>query len=290
MERLHEAAERISANLVELEIDSSRQRVATSTLEGESAARRAAANKALIELWRRHELLEDLLRRADRLRGSRRADELRRLLNERSLELRSSEIPLSERDLLSSSHAAQRCSAEELLASMSSAFDQIKTVISKIDQAWGALIPKLDDGRELLQEARRLADELTEPRPPELESASETLDALSWSVAKDPLSVDANDLDRLVRALEHIRDELQSIAALRGGFEARIREARELLAQLQAEVVEAQSARAEVMVKIREAQVPPAPEGGGDLESELDNIAELGRRGTWNEAHRALAQ
>jgi hypothetical protein len=290
LERLHQDAGRISTNLVELEIDPTRQRVEASTLEGETAARREAANAALIELWRRHELLEGLLRRADKLRGSRRADELRRLLDERSIELATSEIPLGERDLLGNSQAAQRCSAEELLASMSAAFDQIKTVISRIDQAWGAMIPKLERGRQLLQGARRLADELAEPRPGELESASKALGALSGCVAKDPLSVDASDVDRLVRAVEDMRDDLERSAGLKRGFELRIREARELLALLQAEVVEAQSARAEVMVKIRGAQVPPVPEGSGDLELELDNVAELGRHGAWSEARRALAR
>jgi hypothetical protein len=290
LEQLHRNAGRISANLVELEIDPSRQRVEASTLEGETAARRAAANGALIELWRRHELLEDLLGRADKLHSSRQADELRWLLDERSIELATYEIPLEERDLLSRSQAARRCSVEELLASMSAPFDQIKTVISRIDQAWGAMTPKLEDGRRLLQEARRLADELAEPRPPELESASKTLGALSESIAKDPLSVDAKDVDRLVRAVEGVRDDLESTAGLKRGFEVRIREARELLAQLHAEVVEAQSARAEVMVKIREPQVPPAPEGGRDLEHELDSIAEFGRHGAWTEARRALAQ
>jgi hypothetical protein len=288
--RLHDAAGRISANLVELEIDPTRQRVEVSTLEGETAARRTAANHALIELWRRHELLEELLGRADKLRSSRRADELRRLLDGRSIELATSEMPLAHRGLLGSTHAAECCSADELLASMSSAFEETKTVIAKIDQAWATLIPKLENARQLLREGRRLADELGKPRHPDLESASRTLDAVSAPIASDPLSVDATDVDGLLRALEGTRDELESSAGLRRGFEARMREARELLAQLQTEVAEAQRARSDVLIRIREAQVPAAPEGGVDLERELDAIAQLGRNGAWTEARQALAQ
>ena len=44
LERLREASERVAANLVELEIDSSRQLLETSTLSGESAAQWASAS------------------------------------------------------------------------------------------------------------------------------------------------------------------------------------------------------------------------------------------------------
>src|SRR5438445_182037 len=74
LDQLREAAERIKANLVELELDSSRQLLEASTLEGESAARSSAASDALTELWRRHGLLEALLQHADKQHGSRRAD------------------------------------------------------------------------------------------------------------------------------------------------------------------------------------------------------------------------
>ena len=67
---LHQASERISANLVDLEIDSGRQLLEATRLQGQSAIRWAAASQALTELWRRHGLLESLLTRADGLRRS----------------------------------------------------------------------------------------------------------------------------------------------------------------------------------------------------------------------------
>jgi hypothetical protein len=162
-------------------------------------------------------------------------------------------------------------------------------VISSIDQAWATLIPKVDKARQMLQEARRLADELGERRRPELESASNTVGAFSGSVAKDPLSVDANEVERFVRAVGRIHEDLESSAGFKRAFEVRIAQARELLAQLQAEVVEAQRARAEVLVKIQAAQVPPAPEPGAALADELVSIADLGRHEAWHDARRALA-
>ena len=65
---LHQACEHISANLVDLEIDSGRQLLDATRLEGQSAARWATASRALTELWRRHGLLESLLNQADELR------------------------------------------------------------------------------------------------------------------------------------------------------------------------------------------------------------------------------
>ena len=82
LDRLREAGERIAANLVELEIDSSRQLLEASTLTGESAARWSAASAALTDLWEWRGQLEQLLERAQELRRSaRRADELHALLD-----------------------------------------------------------------------------------------------------------------------------------------------------------------------------------------------------------------
>jgi hypothetical protein len=94
---LHQASERISANLVDLEIDSGRQLLEATRLEGQSAVRWAAASQALTELWRRHGLLQALLEQADELRASRRTDQVESLLRGRSIELASSEVPLAQR-------------------------------------------------------------------------------------------------------------------------------------------------------------------------------------------------
>jgi hypothetical protein len=289
LQLLHEAAERISANLVELEIDSSRQLLEASTLEGESAARWSAASDALTELWRRQGLLEGLLERADKLRGSRRADELRSLLDGHSIELTSATVPLAERDLLGSPQVAERCSPRELLSTMSSSFDEVKTVVAQIGGAWETLVPKLDAARRLLQEANRLAEELGESGSHELESASQALSALSDSVTSDPLSVAADDVDGLARGLRAIRDDLEGSAALKRGFEARILDARQLLERLRAAVQEGRAAHDELIVKISVPSAPPAPQANDELDTELTEIAELSHQGAWREARRSLA-
>ena len=194
LKRLHEAAERISANLVELEIDSSRQLLEASALVGESALRWSTASAALTELWRRHGLLEASLERADKLRGTRRADELSSLLDGPSIELARVDVPLSERTLLGSSQTTDRCSPDELIAGMSAAFDEVKTVVAQIGTAWETLIPKLDGARRRLQEIKLLADELGNAGQREVDPATRALDTLSTRVTRDPLSVVPTDL------------------------------------------------------------------------------------------------
>lgn len=287
-QRLREASERISANLVELEIDSGRQLLEASALEGQSAAQWGAASAALNELWRRHGLLEGLLEQADQLRRARRADQLGSLLNGPSIELSSSDVPLADRDLLGSPRAAERCSADQLLASMSAAFDEVKTVVSRIGAAWDVLIPKLDGARRLLQETNRLAEELGEPGRRDVESATQTLAALSASVTGDPLAVQAGDIDGLTRALRTIRDDLGGSVDLRRGFETRILLARELLDRLQAAIRDGQAAHEELLAKISVPAAPPPAEAREDLDGELTQVAALAHQGAWREARRAL--
>ena len=285
---LHETAERTSANLVELEIDSTRRLLEGVSLQGESAARWSAATDALTELWRRQALLEGLLQGADKLRGSRRGDELHALLDGQSIELGSAEVPLAERELLGSSRAAQRCSAEELLSGMSSLFDEVNGVIARICETWETFTPRLDDARSLRLECGSLAGELGQSCAREVESASERLDELSASVTTDPLSVQTSDVDQVVAQLRALRDELQGSVELQRGFDARVLEARELLDQLRAAVAETLTAREQLLVKIVTPVPPTAPELRGDLERELADTAALAQSESWREARAAL--
>jgi cellobiose-specific phosphotransferase system component IIA len=288
LRELHDSAERISANLVELEIDSSRQLLEASTLAGESAAQWAAASEALTELWRRRGLLDDLLERADKVRISRRADELRTLLEGSSIELARADVPLAERRLLGSLEVAERCSVDELLGDMSAAFDQVKTVVSRIGTAWETVTPKLDTARRLLAECGGLSEALGEPGRREFDVALRKLEAMDASVATDPLSIEASDVDGLVRELGLLRDELEDNAALKRGFETRILDARELLQRMRATVAEALAAREELLVKISAPAASAVPDEYEEAESELNEIRELAHRGAWQEARRAL--
>ncbi|MBV9415138.1 MAG: hypothetical protein JO363_09190, partial [Solirubrobacterales bacterium] len=289
--RLQEANERVGANLVELEIDSSRQLLEAAPLTGESAARWSVASTALTDLWEWRGLLEKLLERAEELRRSpRRASELEALISGPSIELARAQVPLAERKLLGSSEVTVRCTADELLARMSQAFNEVGSVVAQFGQAWDTLTPRLTAARGVFDRARALADSLGESGRTGLEDAADRLTRLTGTLAADPLSVEPMDVDRLSESLEAIRRELEAANALRGELDAKVANARRLLTELQRVVDEGRAAHEELLMKIAASSAPPTLELPSNLEGELGQIAAVARAGGWRDAHRRLHQ
>ena len=289
LSRLRTASERIAANLVDLEIDSSRQLLEASTLTGESLERWSAASAALTDLWEWRALLDAFLQRAEELRRSpRHADQLKALLTGPTIELTRSPVPLAERDLLANPEIAATCTVDQLLARMSRSFDEVKTVVARFGQAWEALTPRLGDARTLLDHVRTLADSLGESESAELAQAAAHLGELSSSVATDPLRVDPHELDRLIDSLRAIERELEGAAALRRDLDARLGDARAQLTRLHALLDECRAAHEELRVKISAPTAAGAPELPDDVDRELDQVAGLARSGAWREARRRL--
>jgi HPt (histidine-containing phosphotransfer) domain-containing protein len=289
LRRLQEMNERVGANLVELEVDSSRRLLEASALTGESAARWSTASAALTDLWAWRGLLDGFLERAHELRKSpRRADELGALLGGPSIELSRSEVPLAERDLLGSSEVAVRCTADQLLERMSRAFDEVKVVVARFGEAWESLTPRLTSARAELDRAQALATQLGESGRSDLAKAAHRLAEVSASLSADPLSVAPKDVDRLIDSLESINRDLESTAALRGELDARLRDARAMLSSLEETVAQGRAAHEEALVKVSVPSAPPALALPADLGGDLDEIAALARSGAWRDARRRL--
>jgi hypothetical protein len=288
--RLRTASERVAANLVELEIDSSRKLLEASTLTGESLDRWSAASAALTDLWEWRALLEAFLERAQELRRSpRRADQLEALLAGPSIELTRAPVPLAERDLLASPEIAVSCTADQLLARMSRTFDEVKTVMARFGQAWETLTPRLGEARTMLDHAQALAASLGDSEPADLTRAAHRLAELHSSLATDPLAVAPEDLNRLVESLRTIEGDLEASAALRRELDARLGDAHTRLARLHGLADEGRSAHEEMRVKISVPSAPGPLELPGDVDRELDEVAGLARSGAWREARRRLA-
>jgi hypothetical protein len=289
LDELHQAAERVAANLVELEVDPERQLVEAASLEGVSADRAVAAGDAVTELWRRKGLLEGLLQKADKLRSSRKTEELSSLLDGPSIELASTDVPLAERELLGSTRSIDRCSPDALLAEMASSFEEVKAVISQITGVWTALNPRLEGARSMLEEAGRLADEAGGAARVDVESAGRELATVSRATLADPLSVDPHEVDGVASAAEALRDALQADLALRRNFDASRLEALELVTRLASTERDVAAAQSELGLKIAGASAPPLRTTSDDRATELEAVRELAATGRWREARTTLA-
>ena len=288
LSHLEEACDRVAANLVELELDSSRQLLDVSALTGRSADRWARASAALTDLWGWQGQLKQLVERAEKLRGPWRANELRSLLDGESIELTRSEVPLAERDLLGGSEITVRCTPEQLLAHMSGAFDEVKTVVADFGEAWGALTPRVTAAHEAVEQAEALAAGLGEARRRDLDDAARETARLAASASSDPLATAPGELDRLIGSLNEIRRDLDATATLRRDFDARLDAARALLADLETAAGEARAAHEEAVLKVSVPAAHEAPEASDDLSAELDEIARLAQTGSWRDARSRL--
>ncbi|HEX9548437.1 MAG TPA: hypothetical protein VF942_13945 [Acidimicrobiales bacterium] len=279
--RFHEAAERMTANLVELDSDPNRKLLDKASSTGVTADRWAPAAEALTQLWQWFSQFKDLLARADQLRGNKKLSELSELLGGQSIELSRDQVPLAERGLFGPSETSIHCSPDDLLNRMSDAFDKAKAVISATGQVWAALLPRLEQTQSELTRVEQLAAGLGENHLPELQPVRDGLKRIADTLASDPLALESRAVDPFDTTLAAIRSELEGIAEIRDRFPARLDEARGLLADLDAAVRESAEAHADAVLKIASPAVPAAARLDPSFGRHLDEIARLAARSEW---------
>ena len=279
--RFHEAAERMTANLVELDSDPNRKLLDKASSTGVTADRWAPAAEALTQLWQWFSQFKDLLARADQLRGNKKLPELSELLGGQSIELSRDQVLLAERGLFGPSETSIHCSPDDLLNRMSDAFDKAKAVISATGQVWAALLPRLEQTQSELTRVEQLAAGLGENHLPELQPVRDGLKRIADTLASDPLALESRAVDPFDTTLAAIRSELEGIAEIRDRFPARLDEARGLLADLDAAVRESAEAHADAVLKIASPAVPAAARLDPSFGRHLDEIARLAARSEW---------
>jgi hypothetical protein len=268
LKALEQAAEQLRERLVELELDSGRQLLDQAPLEGESAAGWSAASAGVSQAWSNHEVLDAALKSSRNLLGGRRLrpeqlDELRALLDG---------------------------SPPELVRRISDAALEAAAVVARITAAWEGLIPRLEADRRLLEDAVRLADELGERGRVDLDDAARRLSKLGALLTSDPLAVAPEELEAVGASIEAIRRDLDSTAELKRDMTERLASARDRLEQLRRIVGEAETAHAELLVKIFAADAPAPVAVDDELERVLDEITTRGGAGRWTETRLALEQ
>ena len=289
---LRTASERIGANLLELELDPGRELLEGVALEGESAARWSQASAALLELWRRHELLGDLLERAAAVRGGRgrlpadRLAELEELLRGPSIVLSSGPVPIGERALLGTSRGPDRCTPRELLSRMGVAFAEVNATLAALTAPWDDLAPRVAAAADALREA---TEHVAGAEPDAVASEARRHAELSARLTRDPLAVAPDEVAALEASLAAIAGEAVAVAELREGVDDRLTRARALLRAVEQAREEALSAREAALAKILAPDVVEPPDGAG-LEDGLAQIGRLTAAGRWREAHDDLVR
>jgi hypothetical protein len=293
--RLTETVERVGNNLVDLELDSTRELLDELPLEGESASSWQRTRVSVAGLWQLHGLLLKHLERARELRGTKahpKPDQLamlEQLLTGPSIEVSTRQVPLAERDLTGEEEVVVRCTFDDLLARMSSEFDEAKAVLARFSAAWDTLSRRARAAQDHVAELRELASSLGEPEPAELERVRSELAVMQSVLARDPFSVEVAELDRIEATLRTGRADLDAVDRLRRDVARRLKEAQELLLEAGEWLGAASEARTRALSRIAGLVVPELPADGPHLARELADVEELLHAGSWRPAAEALA-
>ncbi len=295
IERLRTASEAIAANLLDVELGSTRSLLETSELSGESSERWAQARATFAQLWQWSGQLEQLLERAAVLRGrrgrpqQRRIEELSELLQGRSIELSIERVPLEQRDLLGGTEAPLSCTPDELLVRCSEAFELAKAVLVEAGRAWDELLPRLAAARARLEQNAELAAALGETGSAERDRILDQISRLTARLLIDPLSCSEQEVAQVEASADQLGRDLDGLDEVRRRFAAHLQEARGVLDELGAAAGEGAQAHEEALAKIRGAAVPEPQTVGTSLARELEDVESLARQGAWREARTALS-
>jgi hypothetical protein len=295
LSRLRAVADRIGANLLELDRDPSRQLLEGATLRGETAARWADARLALASVWDWFTRFNALLEQAVTLRGTRprltpdRETELTALLTGPSIELARDDVPLAARELVGARVATTQCTPDELLTLMSEAFDEARVVVIGAATAWDAFVPRLQAARAALTQVSETTDDAPETAK-NVERWEQRLSQLGDAIVMDPLSVSAPDIEAVEVAVAELRQRADAAVQFRVDATDRIATARAVVGNLRDAERDAVDAHLDAVVKIASASVPSpvAPRRSDHLASELDQISALIDEKHWHRANVAL--
>jgi len=295
--------DRISNDLLDLEAHPGHQLLKGAELSGVTQQRWAEARERLATLWVLFDAYRRVIDEAERLLarsprpGPAELAELTRLLAGPSVELKPEEVPVERRSLVRIS--AERLGLDEVVARMDSAYQEVAQVVAAADNAWSALLPRLDEADAAKGAAERLLATLG-GTDHELDRLGRELAELRRRVRGDPLSfvsggvsggaaADTSALERVAAALAARRDHLEQALRVREGFDARARELEERIAAVRAAEDEARAARDRAIIKIKDPVLPQLPRQAATLADRLAGLASLRATGDWSAVARAAA-
>ncbi|WP_310488868.1 hypothetical protein [Chamaesiphon sp. VAR_69_metabat_338] len=220
------------------------------------------ASTALTAIERLFEYLELFNQHIDRARKLRRElpslfindsqlQAIEHLLVEESIELPNIQIPLAQRDLVGANQLKRAISVDELIERMTIAFIIARDTFVTLEAAWTELEFKLIDTNRSIADLERLAQELQLAPLPELANVRSKFQELQQQIDRDPLAVNLAFGCNLMPLINHVRQELETLAHQRQLLQADFAAAPQLLAQLTQLNRDSIAAEAESQTKIR---------------------------------------
>jgi hypothetical protein len=238
-----ERLRRMDENLVALESEAIYQILAGKAgkrpaLEGVTKERVGPALDAVTELFENRERLGAVVAKAKEVRESispltfwerdEKIHEVQRLLQGPSIELGQKVVSLAQRNLLDQGYRDVMVDPEQLLSQMASRFQEARTVLLAVSQAWEALDATMASIEGEMTALRGLAHELGAKDTAELAEAEAELARLRARTAKDPLGAHGGIEHQVLPRLAALRARLDALGAARGRVQAALESARDL--------------------------------------------------------------
>ena len=270
--------DRISNDLLDLEGHTGHQLLKGAELSGVTLRRWEEARARLATLWWLFDAYRRVIDEAERLRaersrpGAETLGELNRLLSGPSVELKAEDVSVERRSLVRA--AGERLTLDEVVSRMDAAYREVAKAVATADDAWTALLPKVEEADAARRAAERALAALG-GADPELKRLARELADLRQAVRGDPLSFVSGDrldvaaLERVTAALAARRDHLEHAVRVREGFDARLRALADLAAAVRAAEDAARAARDRVLAKIASPVLPHLPDQAPALAERL---------------------
>ncbi|MGK5631801.1 hypothetical protein [Streptomyces sp. URMC 123] len=312
--RLGAEHEAIETSLLALQDHAGRRLLEGAELTGTTKDRWAATEQLISLLWAHFDAYAAALAQA-RERRARRRWPAREDLVELTELLRGSGVVLPggtaagaggggalPRTLGGPARLSEQLSLEELVERMNGWYARALDVVVAADAVWSALPARIDMLAVELRRTRSLAHSVgvrpgEHPAGDELERITDELTRLRAEVISDPLAFwspatrssapgggrpDTERYDRLARALDDARREIEAVLDVRQDAECRLMRLRDVLSRADRTLTEARHARGEVLAKIAASEVPAVSGPPTVLHEQLAAAAEYRRRAQWH--------
>ncbi|WP_433225204.1 hypothetical protein [Microtetraspora malaysiensis] len=282
LRRRAEERDRISDDLLDLDSHPGYRLLKGARLTGETRRRWDEAQARAVTLWWLFDAYRGVLDRAQELRaGKPDLAALTGLLAGPSVELKPENVPVEKRSLLRA--AGEWITLDTVVARMDAAYRDVAETVAAADDAWSALLPRLDEADVARRSAQDQLRDLDDADP-DLERIGAGIDRIRAVVTADPLGAAAPDgkiggeLNGLLADLAARRGLLEQAARIRAEYGDRARRLGERIAQVADAENEARSIRDTVLVKIASPALPVLPDEAAALRDRLAALDTAGGR------------